>query len=198
MVLPRSRIEWTQRLVQSFEQFEQPLAVLVQASASGYHANQGDLELTRGRIPWRRPCPPPLCRLGAGRVGGGSLGTADGVPAPRRGARRRPAVAGLAAPGERGAARQSGTVRYPGKRCIQCLRAIAGSAQRVCADSLAGVLPQPHLLRIPALPALLLLGERATRVLASQRMAPQRLTPAQLACRHSELLAALCDLLHPP
>ncbi|MDY6828369.1 MAG: TIGR01777 family oxidoreductase [Pseudomonadota bacterium] len=219
VVLRRSRIEWTQRLVQSFEHFEQPPAVLVQASASGYYGDQGDLEITEATTPiedfahhlcadWERAgmaaealgvrvvrlrlgavlseagglLKPllPLCRMGGGAVLG------DG----------RQWLAWL---------HREDVVRIVNWALLNTKASGAFNAcaptpipQQVFVDALAEVLHRPRLLRIPAAPLRLLLGERANLVLASQRMVPTALTSAQFQFRHPELSAALRDLLHRP
>lgn len=70
-------------------------------------------------------------------------------------------------------------------------------SQRQFAQTLAQTLKRPALLRVPAWPLRMLLGERASLVLGGQHVLPRALLDHGFRFRHTQLQTALADLLLP-
>jgi uncharacterized protein (TIGR01777 family) len=212
----RSRVDGTRTLASALASAEHPPRVLVCASAIGYYGDRGDELLTEASPPgddflaevvkqWEAASEPAeqagirVVRLRFGIVlsrAGGALGT---MLLPFR----------LGVGGKIGSGRQwmswvsiddvVGAIRY-----ALMTETLAGACNTVAPDpvtnaeftkALGRALHRPAVLPVPGFAARAALGEFSGEVLKSTRVVPARLTESGYSFRHTQVDAALRDVL---
>lgn len=217
-VLRKSRIDFTQQLVNWINRSNSPPDVLINGSAIGFYGDQGDALLTEQSLPradfsqqlcadWEQSALQAeasgtrVCLIRTGLVLGQSGGLLKRMLLPFR----------LGLGGRLGQGGQwmswvhlqdwleiaQAMIDNPNMRGPYNATAPIPVTNREFSESLAGVLNRPLLLPMPEFVLKLLLGEMAALVLGSQRVIPQRLLDKGYSFQFTQLDSALRNLLLP-